>query len=65
VALVTDRDIGIEGDPDSRPVTMEDALAVLAANVDHTRALLAAAIPAIPPDCACQCRAGGAPSLSR
>jgi 5'-methylthioadenosine phosphorylase len=65
VALVTDRDVGIDGDPDSRPVTMEDALAVLAANVDHTRALLAAALPAIPAGCGCQCRAGGAPSLAR
>jgi len=65
VALVTDRDIGIEGDPDSRPVTMQEALAVLAANVDHTRALLAAAIPAIPLEPACECQAGGAPSLAR
>jgi 5'-methylthioadenosine phosphorylase len=64
VALVTDRDIGIEGDPDSRPVTLQDALVVLAANVDHTRALLAAVIPAIPADRGCPCGDGGAPSLS-
>ena len=63
LALVTDRDVGIEGDPDSAPVTMEAALAVLAANVERTRTLLAAAIPALPTTRACGCEAGGAPSL--
>ena len=48
LALVTDRDVGVEGDPDHAPVTMEAALAVLAANVDHTRTLLEAAIPEVP-----------------
>jgi 5'-methylthioadenosine phosphorylase len=65
VALVTDQDVGVEGDPDSPPVTLAEAMAVLNANVEHTRALLAAVIPAIPVDPACECRAGGAPSLSR
>ena len=65
VALVTDRDVGVEGDPDSPPVTMEAAMEVLRANVDHTRALLGAAIPAVPIEAACGCRAGGAPSLVR
>jgi 5'-methylthioadenosine phosphorylase len=63
LALITDRDVGVEGDPDSRPVTMEAAMAVLAANVEHTRRLLTAAIPAIPADPGCGCRASGAPSL--
>ena len=65
LALVTDRDVGVEGDPDSRPVTMEAAMAVLAANVEHTRRLLAAAIPAIPVDAGCGCGESGAPSLRR
>ncbi len=65
LALVTDRDVGVEGDPDARPVTMEAAMAVLAANVDHTRSLLAAAIPAIPREAGCACAAEGAPSLRR
>jgi 5'-methylthioadenosine phosphorylase len=65
LALVTDRDVGIEGDPDRAPVTMEAALAVLAANVDHTRTLLEAAIPRIPVSTGCGCEAGGAPSLRR
>jgi 5'-methylthioadenosine phosphorylase len=63
LALVTDRDVGVEGDPDQAPVTMEAALAVLAANVDHTRSLLEAAIPEIPVSPACDCEASGAPSL--
>jgi 5'-methylthioadenosine phosphorylase len=65
LALVTDRDVGVEGDPDSKPVTMEAALAVLANNVDHTRSLLAGAIPAIPAERACDCSMGGAVSLRR
>jgi 5'-methylthioadenosine phosphorylase len=65
VALVTDRDVGIEGDPDSPAVTLDAAMAVLRANVDHTRALLAAAIPAVPNEAGCGCQAGGVPSLVR
>jgi len=64
VALVTDRDAGVEGDPDQPAVTMEMAMAVLAANVDHTKTLLAGAIPEIPAVAGCACRAGGAPSLT-
>ena len=63
VALVTDRDAGIEGDPSVAAVTIEAAMEVLAANVEHTRALLASAIPDIPPARACPCRAARAPSL--
>jgi 5'-methylthioadenosine phosphorylase len=55
IALVTDRDVGIEGDPGAPPVTMEAAMAVLADNVEHTRQLLAAAIPAVPPTRSCAC----------
>jgi 5'-methylthioadenosine phosphorylase len=65
LALVTDRDVGVEGDPNRAPVTMEAALAVLAANVDHTRTLLETAIPVIPEIAGCPCSAGGAPSLRR
>lgn len=64
VALVTDRDAGVDGDPTVGAVTIEAALEVLAANVEHTRALLAAAIPAIPAEPSCSCRSGGAPSLA-
>ncbi len=64
VALVTDRDAGVEGDPSVAAVTIHAAMEVLAANVEHTRGLLAAAIPAIPTTPACSCRSAGAPSLA-
>ena len=64
VALVTDRDAGLEGDPSVAAVTIGAAMEVLAANVDHTRALLATAIPAIPAETGCSCRSSGAPSLA-
>lgn len=65
LALVTDRDAGVEGDPQARPVTMELAMAVLVDLVQHAQRMLAAAIPAIPPIGTCSCRDGGAPSLRR
>ena len=65
LALVTDRDTGVEGDPSAEPVTMEAAMAVLADNVEKTRALLATAIPSIPRVALCACREGGAASLRR
>ncbi len=63
LALVTDRDVGVEGDPDRQPVTMEAAMAVLAANVEQTRRLLSAVVPTIPIHPGCRCRVSGAPSL--
>ena len=50
IALVTDYDTGLEGVDGIEPVTMEAVFAMLAANVERTRRLLFAAIPAIPPD---------------
>ena len=64
VALVTDRDAGVEGDPSVAAVTIDAAMEVLAANVEHTRALLAAAIPQIPAEPGCSCQSSGAPSLA-
>lgn len=63
-ALVTDHDAGVDGDPDVAPVTMEAVLAVLAANVDHIRAVLTDAVPAVPARPGCGCAAAGAPQLS-
>ena len=65
LALVTDRDAGLEGDPSVAPVTMEAAMAVLAANVEHTRSLLGTAIASIPSDRSCGCADSGCPSLKR
>jgi 5'-methylthioadenosine phosphorylase len=45
IALVTDRDAGVDGGP---PVTMETVFATMQHNVANVRELLAAAVPALP-----------------
>jgi 5'-methylthioadenosine phosphorylase len=45
IALVTDRDAGVDGGP---PVTMEAVLATMQRNVAKVRELLATAVPALP-----------------
>ncbi|MGH9283768.1 MAG: S-methyl-5'-thioadenosine phosphorylase [Acidimicrobiales bacterium] len=56
VALITDYDTGLEGVDGIEPVTMERVFQVLAENVERTRSLLFAAIPALAADPACGCR---------
>jgi 5'-methylthioadenosine phosphorylase len=63
LALVTDYDTGV--DNVGEPVTMEAVLTVLAANVEQTRTLLRAAIPAIPDRPGCSCASLGAAGLRR
>lgn len=64
LALVTDHDAGAgEGADEGDPVSMAAVLAVLAANAERTRSLLAAAVPAIPESAGCGCAGAGAPSL--
>jgi len=63
LALVTDYDTGVPGAVDSAAVTMEAVLAVLAANVDRARSLLAAAIALVPSSAACSCATAGAAQL--
>jgi 5'-methylthioadenosine phosphorylase len=55
LALVTDYDSGLEGVEGIEPVTMEQVFKVLADNVERTRELLFAAIPAIPERAGCHC----------
>ena len=56
IALVTDFDTGVEGEPGVEPVRMADVFAVLRANVERTRTLLFDAIPRIGLDRArCDC----------
>ena len=64
LAVVTDYDTGVEGDESVPPVSLETVLAVLAANVDATRHLLDAAVPAIPDPAGCGCRELGWPALA-
>jgi 5'-methylthioadenosine phosphorylase len=55
IALVTDYDTGVEGEPGVAPVTMEEVLAVLRSNVDRTRELLKRVIPMVPPSASATC----------
>jgi 5'-methylthioadenosine phosphorylase len=55
LALITDYDTGLEGVEGIEPVTMEAVFAMLARNIDRTRQLLFAAIPAIPAEPGCRC----------
>jgi 5'-methylthioadenosine phosphorylase len=62
VALVTDYDTGVDNDSSIGPVTMEAVLAVLAANVETTKQVLATALGQIPHQRGCGCAAGGSPA---
>jgi 5'-methylthioadenosine phosphorylase len=55
ISLVTDRDAGEDGDAGAEA---HDVLAVLAANVERVRGLIASLVPRIPAEAACAC--GGA-----
>ena len=55
IALVTDYDTGVEGEPGVGPVTMDEVFAVLRDNVDRTRELLMRVIPSVPEVAACAC----------
>lgn len=59
LALVTDYDTGAAHDASGDAVTMEAVMAVLADNVERTRALLADVIPQVPPFPGCACQASG------
>lgn len=55
LALITDYDTGLEGVDGIAPVTMDEVFATLHRNVDRTRAVLLAAIPAVPLERTCGC----------
>jgi 5'-methylthioadenosine phosphorylase len=48
IALITDYDVGLEGDPNIKPVTHEEVIKVFLANNDKLRNLLHKMIPEIP-----------------
>jgi 5'-methylthioadenosine phosphorylase len=58
VALVTDYDVGVEGDTSVGPVTIDEVFAVMADNNDRVRQLLFRAIAAVPADRGCDCASG-------
>ena len=55
LALVTDYDTGLEGVDGIEPVSMDEVFRVLADNVERTRSLLSATIPAMEPSPGCAC----------
>jgi 5'-methylthioadenosine phosphorylase len=48
IALITDYDVGLEGEPGIRPVTMDEVFATLERNADVVRKVLFRAIEALP-----------------
>ena len=55
ISLITDYDVGLEGDTGIAPVTQEAVLEVFNKNNDKLRALLHELIAAIPDEPGCSC----------
>ncbi|MBI3998083.1 MAG: S-methyl-5'-thioadenosine phosphorylase [Armatimonadetes bacterium] len=55
ISLITDYDVGVEGDPRATPVTAEEVLRIFGANLDRLRQLITALVAAIPADRTCAC----------
>lgn len=56
IALITDYDVGLEGNPEIKPVTHEEVLKVFSTNNDKLRNLLFAMIENLVDDPDCSCR---------
>jgi 5'-methylthioadenosine phosphorylase len=55
IALVTDYDVGLEGDLDLKPVSTEEVIQVLARHNDRVRTAIGEIIAHIPAEYACEC----------
>ena len=55
LSLITDYDVGLEGQPGIRPVTVAEVERFFASNNDRVRALIAGLIPTLPAERACPC----------
>lgn len=55
ISLITDYDVGLEGHPEIKPVTMDEVIAIFNGNNERVKELLHAIIPALPThrDCVC------------
>jgi 5'-methylthioadenosine phosphorylase len=56
IALITDWDVGLEGDPSIKPVTHEEVIKVFTENNDKLRSLLYKMVPDIPKEACPMCR---------
>lgn len=55
VSLITDWDVGLEGEPDVHPVTVEDVIKVFNANNERLKELIYRLMPRIPDERTCEC----------
>jgi 5'-methylthioadenosine phosphorylase len=55
ISLVTDYDVGLEGDPKVKPVSNDEVMRVFNANIKKLRSLLLKAIELTPPKRSCSC----------
>ena len=55
LSLITDYDVGLEGQPGIRPVTVTEVERFFASNNDRVRALIVGLIPTLPAERACPC----------
>lgn len=55
ISLITDYDVGVEGDPDVTPVTAAEVVRMFGANLNRLRELILRAVPAIPVERTCLC----------
>jgi len=55
ISLITDYDVGLEDDPDVKPVSHQEVLKVFQANLERLRSLLIATIEALPEQRSCSC----------
>jgi len=53
--LITDYDVGLEGNPDIKPVTHEEVLKVFERNNDKLRGLLMELVSTLPTEFECSC----------
>jgi 5'-methylthioadenosine phosphorylase len=55
IALITDYDVGVEGDPQAKPVSAEEVLAAFQANLGRLRDLITGIIADMPRERTCPC----------
>jgi len=55
IALVTDYDVGVEGDPDLKPVSHEEVIRVFNENMGRLRGLIVDIVKALPDRRSCDC----------
>jgi 5'-methylthioadenosine phosphorylase len=55
ISLITDYDVGLEGESGIQPVSTEEVIKVLASNNERVRAAISEIVKAIPPERSCPC----------